>query len=84
MEHPTCPHCGEPLPGVVDAFCPVCREPLEGPPPAADGLTRRQHELLIAYRGFRSSPPTVAKLLLRSVPTHLFLVALMGGLAGPG
>ena len=27
-----CPHCGERLPIVVDAFCPECREPLDEPP----------------------------------------------------
>jgi uncharacterized paraquat-inducible protein A len=28
----TCPHCGEQLPYVVDAFCPQCREDLSAPP----------------------------------------------------
>jgi len=27
-----CPHCGERLPFVVDAFCPECRERLDDPP----------------------------------------------------
>src|SRR5687768_8959765 len=33
-----CPHCGRPLPAVVDAFCPECRRPLDELPPAAAGL----------------------------------------------
>jgi hypothetical protein len=28
----TCPHCGKPLPILVDAFCPECREPLDETP----------------------------------------------------
>ena len=28
-----CPHCGAPLPFVVDAYCPECREELDESPP---------------------------------------------------
>jgi hypothetical protein len=28
-----CPHCGQTLPSVVDAFCPECRGSLDEPPP---------------------------------------------------
>jgi hypothetical protein len=30
-----CPHCGERLPPVVDAYCPDCRESLTEPAPSA-------------------------------------------------
>ena len=29
MSETQCPHCGESLPNVVDAFCPYCRESLD-------------------------------------------------------
>jgi predicted amidophosphoribosyltransferase len=35
-----CPHCGESLPAVRDAFCVYCREPLEDDePPGVDRLS---------------------------------------------
>lgn len=33
MSEDSCPHCGEPLPGVRDAFCGICGEALDEPPP---------------------------------------------------
>src|SRR4051794_18767741 len=35
----TCPHCGEPLPAVVDAFCPECRTRLDEVPRPRDPVT---------------------------------------------
>jgi hypothetical protein len=36
---PRCPHCGEPLPAVVDAFCPECRTRLDEVPRPRDPVT---------------------------------------------
>ena len=35
MSYETCPHCGDKLPLVLDAFCVTCGEPLNEPPPNA-------------------------------------------------
>src|SRR5436305_1719775 len=53
-----CPHCGRPLPVVVDAFCPDCRRPLDEPPrvvgvpgPSGPGRARSLLGLLVAAGG---------------------------------
>jgi hypothetical protein len=66
----------------VDAFCPACREPYERPQPTEIALTSQQHALLVAYKQFRFSPPTVGKVLLRAVPVYLLLITMPGGVAG--
>jgi len=81
MKQQTCLRCGEHLPAVTDAFCPSCREPLDSPPNEVAAVSIRPKTLALLLK-YKASPPTVGWFLLRSVPVHLFLVTLLGGIAG--
>jgi hypothetical protein len=81
LEERTCPHCGDVLPRVVDAFCPSCRDPLD-PPPADAPPTAPRLDILLAFLALRASPPTVGGLFRRSILFHLGITVVLGGLAG--
>jgi hypothetical protein len=93
VESSMCPHCRTSLPPVRDAFCPFCRgalgDPAASPPERAEPpdpdrprLTLRQRAILQAYRDFRDTPPSTARLLARAAPVELLRGGLLVGLAG--
>lgn len=82
MKDDKCPHCGQLLPVIVDAYCPSCQEPLDTREEMIAALTSRQLKYLVVLKGYHSSPPTVGKMLVRALPAHLLLIGVYGGIAG--
>src|SRR4051794_8778830 len=84
----TCPHCGEPLPAVVDAFCSECRERLDEPPVIRDAAAGQDDRQPVSQQPF----PIGILLLIAGVgATLLGLLALARGnwpealyMGGPG
>jgi hypothetical protein len=76
-----CPHCGDELSPDGAAYCSTCRQPLDSSlrRPPSDALRKK---IYAAFLDYRKSPPTVFRLLRKSLRSYLVLVPMIIGVAG--